>query len=177
MPTVEVVAAAQAVSDPAVAAMIASASNDHDLCHATYLPAGLDETAAVHWIGERVGRGYAIHLDKQPVGWVEIDTVKDSCGFDLPAGSAEFEIWLLPHARGKHLFRRSLTAIEANLLATGVTHLVGVAWVTNHASIKAMRNSGFTILGDGWWGDLTEGGLCTVGVLQLGNSRPEPATA
>lgn len=177
MSSVRVVPAAQATADPAVMAMIARASNDHDLCHATYLPAGLDETASVHWLSERVGRGYAVLLEEQPVGWMESNTVKDSCGFDLPDGSAELEIWLLPHARGQHIFRLTLTAIEANLMASGVTHLVGVAWATNQASVRAMRSSGFEILGDGWWGDTLEGGICTVGLLTLGSILRETTTA
>lgn len=146
-----------------------------ELCQATYLPAGLNETAAAHWAGERGARGWAIYLDGQPVGWLEIDAVKDPCGFDLPADCAEIEIWFLPHARGKRLFQGTLLAIEGILRATGVSYLVGVAWVANRSSVKAMRSNGFEILGDGWWGDDVEGGMCTVGILQWG-SKPVNTT-
>lgn len=171
MSTVKLVAAEQVAADSAVVAMVVSASGDGGLCQATYLPAGLDAPAALCWIGAQVGGGYAIYLGSQPVGWLGVSAVKDSCGFDLPAGSAEFEIWLLPCARGKRVFRESLLALEGRLLSGEVTHLVGVAWVTNQSSVRAMRASGFEILGDGWWGDTIEGGVCTVGILQIGSNR------
>lgn len=169
--TVDVLSAYDALTDRAVITMLVDASNDPALCDATYLPAKMGKSEAAQWLEERQGRGFVIYLDHQPVGWLETAAVKDDCGFALPERTVELEIWLLPHARGKRLYQVSLLALAERLLAQGVEYILSVAWITNHSSIQAMHRAGFTRLGDGWWGDQTTGGMCTVGLLRLGGDH------
>lgn len=154
-----------------VLTMLIAASNDPALCQATYLSEGLDAFTAERWANDRRTRSWVVYQDDRPVGWVEVDVVRDSCGLVIPERSRELEIWLLPHVRGLRIFQRALFALREDLVAQGVSHLVGIAWVSNHASIKAMRRSGFEILGDAWWGSTSTGGMCTVGVLRISADR------
>jgi L-amino acid N-acyltransferase YncA len=162
----------QPVVSRVVLTMLVSASNDPELCQATYLPERLDMSTAAHWVRDRRTRSWVVYLDDLPVGWVEVDAVKDACGLAIPEQSQELEVWLLPHARGRRIFQHVLAVLRPELIAQGVSHLVGVAWVSNYASVQAMRRAGFEMIGDAWWGPENTGGLCTVGVLPLETSRP-----
>jgi L-amino acid N-acyltransferase YncA len=147
---------------------LSTASRDAALCDATYLPESLGAADAVEWSRERHGRAWVLVFGEELVGWFEVGPVRSACGFDLPVGSIEWEIWLLPQARGRRLMRRALGLLRATLRASGATHVVGVAWESNVASVRGMQNAGFTLLGHGWWEhEAYEPGWCEVWLLDL----------
>jgi RimJ/RimL family protein N-acetyltransferase len=64
--------------------------------------------------------------------------------------------------------RRVLELLRAPLRTLGATHVVGVAWESNVASVRGMQNAGFTRLGRGWWEhEAYEPGWCEVWLLEL----------
>ena len=93
--------------------------------------------------------------------------MSDTCGFTVPAGTWEREVWLLAEARGRRVVQRATTALLPSLHALGVKHLLGIAWSDNAASIRGMTNDGFVLRGEGWWGSSEDGGLCVVGLKDV----------
>ena len=165
---VQVLPAAEAASLPAVRQMLLQASHDRELCDATYLPYGLESADVERWASDH--RAAWVVLDNEvPVGWWEVQPLKDSCGFALPPGTWEREVWLLPEARGRRLIQQATELLLPGLISRGVTHLAGIAWSDNSSSIQGMRNAGFEILGQGWWGEPPNGGWCVVGLLSIGS--------
>jgi L-amino acid N-acyltransferase YncA len=144
------------------------ASRDAALCDATYLPEAMGVADAVEWSRERHGRAWVLMSREDLVGWFEVGPVRSACGFDLPAGTVEREVWLLDHARGRRLVHQAMEILREPLRTAGATHVVGVAWESNVSSVRGMRNAGFTRLGRGWWehGGY-EPGWCEVWLLEM----------
>ena len=165
---ITVIPALEAFNDPLVIRMVVSASTDQKLCDATYLPYVMGTSEATRWMTARPGLAWVLVENGIPVGWWEITPLEESCGFTFPTGSWEREVWLVPEARGRRIVQRSTELLHPQLLAHGVTHLVGIAWRDNVSGIRGMQNAGFELLGEGWWGSASDGGLCVVGVQQLG---------
>jgi len=155
--------------DPSeLGSFLASTSTDEALCDKTYLPPRMGPVDALLWARERFGQAWVLRLDGVPIGWFEIGPVRSSCGFDLPAETREWEVWLLPEFRGRRLVRAATALLGGTLRAAGVSHLVGVTWESNVAAVRGMENAGFVRLGRGWWeyGEYTSG-WCEVWLLAL----------
>lgn len=157
-----------AVDPVELGTFLAAASADEALCDATYLPPAMGHHDALAWAHQRLTRAWALRFEGRLVGWFEIGAVHCDCGFDLPEGTFEREVWLLAEARGRRLIRSATTELRGELLAAGATHLVGVTWESNAPAVQGMANAGFTRLGLGWWeyGEETPG-WCEVWLLDL----------
>ena len=147
--------------------MLVDAATDAALCDATYLPYGLAYDDVASWVAGRPGHAWAVLEGDVPVGWWEISPVSDTCGFTVPAGTWEREVWLLAEARGRRVVQRATTVLLPSLHELRVKHLLGIAWSDNDASIRGMTNDGFVLLGEEWWGSSKDGGLCVVGLKDV----------
>ncbi len=144
------------------------ASRDSLLCTATYLPPQMSDEDARSWASARENTAWVVVYEGRPVGWWEFGPVKCSCGFVLPEGTFEREVWLVEEFRGRRFIREATHLLAAELLAREVKYLVGIAWEDNRSAIHGMSRGGFDRLGRGWWrwGDEIPG-WCELWLLDL----------
>lgn len=121
-----------------------------------------------NWLAGREGDAWVIRLDGKPVGWIEVASVRDSCGVSVPAGTVEREVWLLPEARGKRVSTEATRLLAPHLRARGVENVLDVIWETNAPALRAAARGGFERIGRGWWEHEGEApGWCEVWLLRL----------
>lgn len=166
--TIDLVSASLLLDDEEVLSFLVTASEDQEMVHTTYIPAGLSRVAARTWLGQQQATSWVIYRFGRPVGWYSLGPVLCDCGFDLPVGALEREVWLVPDARGSRIVRTASILLADQLRDRGVTHIVGIAWEDNVSALRGMQNAGFQRLGRGWWEHENETpGWCEVWLLPV----------
>ena len=166
--TIGVIPALCASEAPGVLGMIMAASSDLTLCDATYLPAGLNLLDAEDWLATRGPMAWVLMCNGAPCGWYELGPLKGSIGLELPDGTLEREVWLLPAWRGQGVVREATALLTPPMQLAGVRHVLGVAWESNVAAIKGMKRAGFARLGRVWWEHTDyEPGWCDAWMLNV----------
>jgi len=180
---ITVTSSADVVDDPdllgEVVPMLVAASKDAELCDNTYLPPNLQTAEAHTWLEGR-DHAYMIIDDSEPVGWFEVEELSDHYGIELPDHTHEVEFWLLPSARGRGILASATAQLSDELARRGVTHLVGIAWEDNDASIRSMRRNGYEHAGRVWWepGELhgdSRAGWCQIWLLSVADANSAQA--
>jgi RimJ/RimL family protein N-acetyltransferase len=170
--TIGVIPALRASEEPGILDMIVAASSDPTLCDATYLPAGFNLLDAADWLAARGPLAWVLTCNGTPCGWYELGVLKGSIGLELPKGTLEREVWLLPTWRGQGVVREATTFLTPGMQLAGVRHVLGVAWESNVAAIKGMEHAGFTRLGRVWWEHTAyEPGWCDAWMLNVSLSE------
>jgi hypothetical protein len=165
---VAVTVAADVAGEPAVLAMVVSASADVELCEATYLPEGMDEFAARAWLGACPSMSWVVWCDGVPCGFLGLDALRGSIGVAVPAATLEREVWLLQPWRGRGVIRAANELILPVAAQRGVRAILGVAWEGNRSAVRGMERAGFSTLGRVWWElDGYDPGWCEAWVLRL----------
>lgn len=155
---------------PSDADFLLRASRIPDIVAATYLPRFDDELSAVAWI-----RGASeVQLIVQrgtPCGAIAVHSKVNTGGaeIDLPPGTGEIEIWLLPEARGSGVAMAAHGELIVSL--RDLAHLVAIVWATNQSSIHLFSRLGYSPLQSIQWIGPDGAGECWVGIRHLGEGH------
>jgi RimJ/RimL family protein N-acetyltransferase len=158
-----------------VIAMVVQASFDSSVRANHYLPPCMDEAAARRYC--ETTDGVVLRLGSRPVGVLAVlHDPHPGEGVEIPAGSVEFEMWVLPEYRGQGM---RWFPLVASWLAQRFHTLVGVTWSTNETAIALMRWAGWKWLGRTFWrgeGEFAEvQGSCEVFLYDLTPHRARAA--
>lgn len=162
---------AVAPDDDAVVEMLLAGARDPDVLRKNYLPRPLDRAGALAYLAAT--EGVVLRLAGAPVGVAAaMPDPSPGEGVDVPAGSVELDMWVLPTARGQG--PRWFTPVLA-WIAERHRHLVGVTWADNHVAIDMLRWVGWQWIGRSHWRDDTMAGDCEVFLLDLAAWRARRA--
>jgi len=146
-----------------------------DIVATTYVPcqgagtAANRSSAARAWLAER--EAYLIEAERDGVvhiaGLIALRPKVDAgSGVSIPAGAAEWELFLFPEWRGQGLATSALLALRERARGR-YRYLIGVAWVDNTASIRISERAGARYLGRSHWQGAGNAGPCEVHALSV----------